>query len=261
MPRRVLLAIMASAPAAAARFALNPKRVGLFNLRPAKGATHNKHRYGRGDGGGRGGTSGRGHKGQNARSGSGKPKPGFEGGQTPIMRKFPKRGFINQFARTWAPLNLDRLQHWIDQGRIPESSRDRPLTIYHLLQSGCIHQPHDGVKILGDGAKDLKTSIHLSVARASKKAITAIESNGGSVVCEYQNPLAVIDAAVGRSDRLSAAPTRREDIEWYTEWSNRGYLSPNALKRFPRLGNDKRIVAIAQELNRHKEQRPRDRGL
>ncbi|CAE6495470.1 unnamed protein product [Rhizoctonia solani] len=70
--------------------------VGLDSLAPAKGSTHQRKRLGRGQGSGRGGTSGRGHKGQKARSGNGKPKAGFEGGQTPISRRFPKRGFFNQ---------------------------------------------------------------------------------------------------------------------------------------------------------------------
>ncbi|KZV91618.1 ribosomal protein L15 [Exidia glandulosa HHB12029] len=240
------------------RFKLNPRKVGLFNLSPAQGSVHNRHRFGRGDGGGRGGTSGRGHKGQNARSGNGKPSPGFEGGQTPIMRKFPKRGFINRNERTYAPLNLDRVQHWLDEGRIPQSSKTAPLTVHHFLHSKCIHNAFDGVKILADGAQFLKTPIHLSVARASKPAIRAIEKLGGSVVCEYQNALALRDTIKGRTDRLSAAPTRREDIEWYAQWKNRGYLHPQVIQQNPQLSD--RTKAIAKELNRFKTQRPEDRA-
>jgi len=105
-------------------------------------------RVGRGQGSGYGRTAGRGHKGQNARSGRG-PGIAFEGGQTPITKLFPKRGFINAYGKTYAPVNLDRIQHWIDQGRL-KCSPDEPITAKELLLSGCIHQVHDGVKILGD---------------------------------------------------------------------------------------------------------------
>ncbi|EJD53400.1 ribosomal protein L15 [Auricularia subglabra TFB-10046 SS5] len=243
----------------ASRLRLLPKKVGLFNLSPAQGSVHNRHRFGRGNGSGRGGTSGRGHKGQNARSGNGKPTPGFEGGQTPIMRKFPKRGFHNRNERTYAPLNLDRLQYWIDTGRLPPSTRENPLTVHHFVRSNCLHDAHDGVKILADGAQHLRTPIHVSVARASKPAIRAIEKLGGSVVCTYQNTLALQDAVKGRTDRLSAAPTRREDIQWYTLYKNRGYLNKTVLARNPQLGD--RVRAIAEELNRYRDpgQRPSDR--
>ncbi|KAF8682481.1 Protein tyrosine kinase [Rhizoctonia solani] len=198
--------------------------VGLDSLAPARGSTHQPKRLGRGQGSGRGGTSGRGHKGQKARSGNGKPKVGFEGGQTPISRRFPKRGFFNQTGKTWAPVNLERIQSWIDQGRLT-SSPAHPITARELLLSGCVHGVHDGVKLLGDGAEFLKTAIHIEPSRASQSAIKAVEALGGSVKCIYYNPLALRDLVKGRTDRKRAAPTRKSDIEWYSSWKNRGYMA------------------------------------
>ncbi|KDQ60568.1 hypothetical protein JAAARDRAFT_31535 [Jaapia argillacea MUCL 33604] len=206
--------------------------VHLFNLHPARNSQHSQKRVGRGRRSGHGKTSGRGHKGQKARSGNGKPRLQFEGGQTPIVKLFPKKGFVNQNAKVWAPVNLDRIQHWIDQGRLT-SSPDKPITARELLLSGCIHNAHDGVKVLGDGAEHLKTPIHINPSRASKSAVKAIEKLGGSVFCRYLNPLALRDNIKGRTDRLDAAPIRRKDIEWYTKWQNRGYLSEKAIQKNP----------------------------
>jgi large subunit ribosomal protein L15 len=110
-----------------------------------------------------------------------------------------------------------------------KSSPTEPITARELLLSGCIHQVHDGVKLLGDvrihtfapfspqptilqGAEYLKVPIHVEVARASKTAIRAVEKLGGSIVAKYYNALALRDAVHGRTDRKSAAPTRRPDI-------------------------------------------------
>ncbi|KAI9569110.1 ribosomal protein L15 [Boletus coccyginus] len=207
-------------------------RVSLSNLKPASGSLHNQKRVGRGQGSGYGGTSGRGHKGQKARSGNGKPKAGFEGGQTTILKKFPKRGFVNPNHKTYAAVNLDRLQHWIDQGRL-HSTPEKPITAKELLLSGCVHNVHDGIKLLGNGAEFLKAAVHITPSRASKSAIKAIEASGGTVFCQYYNSLALRDCIKGRTDRVSAAPTRRNDIIWYTQWRHRGYLSPEAVERMP----------------------------
>ncbi|KAF8636735.1 hypothetical protein AX17_003538 [Amanita inopinata Kibby_2008] len=185
-------------------------RITLANLNPAPGSQRNPKRVGRGQGSGHGGTAGRGSNGQKSRSGVGL-KPSFEGGQTPITKLFPKRGFVNQNAKTWAPVNLDRIQHWIDQGRL-SSSPDRPISARELLLSGCVHDVHDGIKILGNGSEHFKESIFITPSRASKGAIAAIERSGGKVVCVYHNPLALRDCIKGRNDRAPAAPTRRQDI-------------------------------------------------
>lgn len=125
-------------------------------------------------------------------------------------------------------MNLDRIQHWIDQGRLT-SSPEKPITARELLLSGCIHDVHDGIKVLGDvcipfyvyvslnktslqGLQDFHTPIYITPSRASKSAIKAIEDQGGKVVCKYYNDLALRDCVKGRTDRVEAAPTRREDI-------------------------------------------------
>ncbi|KAJ3866914.1 ribosomal protein L18e/L15P [Lentinula novae-zelandiae] len=204
-------------------------RISLANLSPARGSLHKQKRVGRGQGSNHGGTAGRGHNGQNSRSGAG-IKPGFEGGQTPITKLFPKRGFVNQNERVWAPVNLERIQHWINLGRL-SCSPANPITARELLLSGCVHDAHDGIKVLGDGAEFLTSKIYITPSRASKSAIRAIEDGGGQVVCKYYNPLALQDCVKGRTDRIAAAPTRRQDIMWYSKYQNRGFLSPDLLKK------------------------------
>ncbi|KAF9459332.1 ribosomal protein L18e/L15P [Collybia nuda] len=235
----------------ASRF--RPPRVTLANLKPAPGSQHNQKRVGRGQGSGYGGTAGRGANGQKSRSGPG-VRAGFEGGQTPITKLFPKRGFVNQNAKTWAPVNLERIQYWIDQGRLT-SSPENPITARELLLSGCVHDVHDGIKILGDGAQYFKTPIYITPSRASKSAIKAIEDNGGKVICKFYNPLALRDCVKGRTDRTSAAPTRREDIIWYGRYRNRGFISPGTLKS---LGNlpfvEERWKSLAIQLGAWKKQ-------
>ncbi|KAJ7632284.1 ribosomal protein L18e/L15P [Roridomyces roridus] len=200
---------------------MSSSRISLRNLKPLRAAQHN--------GLAMAGTAGRGANGQKSRSGPG-IKPGFEGGQTPITKLFPKRGFVNRNERVWAPVNLDRIQHWIDEGRL-SSSPEKPITARELLLSGCVHDVHDGIKILGDGSQYFKTPIYITPSRASKSAIQAIESHGGKVVCKYYNPLALRDCVKGRTDRIEAAPTRRDDIVWYSRLRNRGYLSPGTLQK------------------------------
>jgi len=226
-------------------------RVTLSNLSPAPKSQHSQKRLGRGQGSGHGGTSGRGHKGQKARAGNGKPKAGFEGGQTPITKRFPKRGFVNPNRKTYAPVNLERIQFWIEQGRL-HSSPTNPITARELLLSGCVHDVHDGIKLLADGASFLKTPIHITPSRASKSAIKAVEEKGGSVFCQYYNPLALRDCVKSNPDRVSAAPTRREDIMWYTDWRNRGYLSPEAIAQMPVV--QERWKELSKQLLKFKEQ-------
>ncbi|KAF8226226.1 ribosomal protein L15 [Tricholoma matsutake] len=229
------------------------RSVTLANLKPAPGSHHSQKRVGRGQASGYGRTAGRGSNGQKSRSGPG-IRPGFEGGQTPITKLFPKRGFINQNAKTWAPVNLDRIQHWIDQGRL-SSSPENPITARELLLSGCIHDVHDGIKILGDGSQHFKTPIYIIPSRVSKNAIKAIEARGGKVVCKYYNTLSLNDCIKGRIDRSSAAPTRREDIMWYGRYKNRGYISPATLAS---LGNlpfvEERWKRLATQLGAWKKQ-------
>ncbi|GAA5978707.1 hypothetical protein JCM5350_002490 [Sporobolomyces pararoseus] len=202
----------------------------LGNLAPAPGSTHNRKRIGRGIGSGRGGTSGRGHKGQGARSGNGKPKLHFAGGQTPITRAFPKRGFKNPSKQDLVPLNLERLQHWIDKGLIDPT---QPITMRELYETRCVHGVHDGVKILGDGAQYLTTpNLQIEASKASQTAIKAIEALNGTFVARYENRLtlrALIRPFSFFAKSLplpgKANPITRRDLLYYSNPKNRGYLA------------------------------------
>lgn len=140
------------------------------------GATKNRKRVGRGIGSGTGKTSGSGHKGQKARSGV--SINGFEGGQMPIHRRLPKRGFTNIFRKRYVEVNLGRLQTAIDAGKLDAS---KPVDSAALLGAGVISKPRDGVRILAKG--DLTTKkIEIHAAGASKAAIAAVEASGGKIV-------------------------------------------------------------------------------
>ncbi|MCO5555675.1 hypothetical protein L7F22_009220 [Adiantum nelumboides] len=186
-----------------------------------------RKRLGRGQGSGRGGTSTKGHKGQKARAGNGKPTPGFEGGQTPIMRRFPKRGFTNSFAKEYAPLSVGRIQEWIEQGRLDPT---QPITARELLESSCVHSCKDGIKLLADMTNKVRTPIHLIVSRASSTAINIIETAGGSVVCKYYTPttLQALIKPHKYFDRLpprDAVPINKRELLYYASKARRGYLA------------------------------------
>ncbi|KAL4934697.1 mitochondrial 54S ribosomal protein uL15m [Aspergillus undulatus] len=193
----------------------------LASLSDNPGAYNKRIRRGRGPASGKGKTSGRGHKGQGQH---GKVPAGFNGGQTPEIVVHGERGFVNIFAADLAPINLDRIQEWIDQGRIDPT---KPITVRELAQSKCIHKPKEGVKLLSRGVitpssltststtssapapaseephlelsqQDqqagkkqgqapfiLKQPIHIVVSRASASAIAAVEAAGGSVTTRF----------------------------------------------------------------------------
>jgi large subunit ribosomal protein L15 len=160
--------------------------VTLNSIRDNPGASKQGRRIGRGIGSGKGKTSGRGHKGQKARSGGG-PRAGFEGGQTPLRLRVPKRGFHNPFSREYQSLNLDRLQEWIDAKRL---NPERLITMKDLRDSGAVHRRiRDGIKLLGRGADSFKTPVQLQVSQVSRSAKNAIEATGGSVTTVYYNKL------------------------------------------------------------------------
>jgi large subunit ribosomal protein L15 len=147
----------------------------LSKLKPKKGARHAKKRVGRGPGSGHGKTAGRGEKGQKSRSGYSRML-GFEGGQMPLHRRLPKRGFTNIFASDFNEVNLGRLQEAFEAGKLDAG---KPVTVEALVEAGVCARARDGVKILGNG--ELKTKATFEVVRASKSAIAAIEKAGGSV--------------------------------------------------------------------------------
>jgi large subunit ribosomal protein L15 len=148
--------------------------VKLNLLADKAGATKVRKRVGRGIGSGKGKTAGRGHKGQKARTGV--TVKGFEGGQMPLHRRLPKRGFNNIFSTDYNELNLDRIQAAVDAGKIDPK---KPVTAAILKEAGIIRRVKSGVRILGRG--ELKAAVDFEVAGASKSATAAIEKAGGSV--------------------------------------------------------------------------------
>lgn len=138
------------------------------------GARQARKRVGRGIGSGFGKTAGRGHKGQKSRSGV--AIKGFEGGQMPLHRRLPKRGFNNISAKTFGVVNLDRVQTAIDDGKLDAK---KPVTSEALIGAGIARRTKDGVRLLGSG--ELKAKVTFQVQGASKNAIAAVEKAGGSV--------------------------------------------------------------------------------
>ena len=147
----------------------------LHTLTDNKGATRHRKRVGRGVGSGIGKTSGSGHKGQKARSGV--SIKGFEGGQMPIHRRLPKRGFVNVFRKRYVEVNIGNIQKSIDEGRIDAS---KPIDTAVLQSAGLVGKLKDGIRLLGNG--DVTAKINIHVAGASKSAISAVQKAGGSVV-------------------------------------------------------------------------------
>ena len=147
----------------------------LNTLSPAEGSTHAPKRVGRGIGSGLGKTCGRGHKGQKSRSG-GSVKPGFEGGQMPIYRRLPKRGFTNLFRKEFEPVNVGGIQKAIDDKKIDAK---KPITAEVLQAVGLVGKIKDGVRVLAKGK--ITAKIDIQVNGASKAAVAAIEAAGGKV--------------------------------------------------------------------------------
>ena len=141
----------------------------LSELRPAEGSKHSDNfRRGRGHGSGNGKTAGKGHKGQKARSGA--PRPGFEGGQMPLYRRIPKRGFTNRNSLEIVGINVDALNRF---------ENDAEVTVATLVEAGIIKNPRDGVKILGNGELTKKLTVKVNACSAGAKE--KIEALGGTV--------------------------------------------------------------------------------
>ena len=145
----------------------------LSNLAKPFGATKDKLRKGRGVGSGLGKTAGRGQKGQYARN---SVRREFEGGQTPLARRLPKRGFKNPFRLRFVPVNLDTVQAAIDNGKLDAK---KPVTAADMKAAGVVGSIRDGVRLLARG--ELKTKVTFEIAGASAAAIAAVEKAGGSV--------------------------------------------------------------------------------
>ena len=139
----------------------------LHELTPAPGSTKDVFRKGRGHGSGNGKTAGKGHKGQKARSGGG-IRPGFEGGQMPLQRRIPKRGFNNIFATKYTAINVEMLNKFEDGATVDQEA---------ILKAGIVKDAQDGIKILGRG--ELTKKLNVSVAAYSASAKQKIEEAGG----------------------------------------------------------------------------------
>ena len=141
----------------------------LHELQVVEGARHSRKRVGRGTGSGHGKTACKGHKGQNARSGGG-VRPGFEGGQTPLFKRLPKRGFTNVNHKEYAVVNVEDLNVF-ESGTV--------VTIENLQEKGLVKKVYDGVKVLGNGK--LEKNLTVKANKFSKTAEAAITSAGGTI--------------------------------------------------------------------------------
>ena len=178
----------------------------LNALRDRDGSTQSRKRVGRGIGSGRGKTCGSGHKGQKARSGV--SIKGFEGGQMPIHRRLPKRGFTNIFRKKYVEVNLSRIQSALDAGVLDKS---KPITAQVLVSSGVISKPKDGVRILGMGM--LKDKLEIHAVGASKSAQTAIEKAGGTLILPPASPPAKADPAKADPDKTETAKAKKGEAK------------------------------------------------
>ncbi|KAI4205658.1 MAG: hypothetical protein LQ348_001163 [Seirophora lacunosa] len=212
----------------------------LSALSDNPGAYHKRIRRGRGPSSGKGKTSGRGHKGQKQH---GKVPSGFNGGQTPDEVVHGSRGFENVFSLDMKPLNLDKVQSWVEQGRLDPS---KPITIRELAKSRCVASVKDGVKLLAKGSEKVTSPLNIIISRASASAIAAIEAAGGSVTTRYYTAQSIKRVVKGETDPIHSLqsriavqgqspstdypkrlpdPTSRKEIEYYRDPAHRGYLS------------------------------------
>jgi large subunit ribosomal protein L15 len=183
----------------------------LNQIRDKHGSRQAPKRVGRGIGSGLGKTSGKGGKGQTARTGV--ALNGFEGGQTPLYRRLPKRGFNNHdFAPRYQELNLDVLQWGIDEGKV---KTDAPITVASLVASGLLRRPFDGVRLLGRGSEEFKATVTVECAGASQSATAAIEKAGGKIVVLPRIRAGVVKDSEAKqakraAKRKAAEPAKKE---------------------------------------------------
>lgn len=200
----------------------------LSNLHPPLNSTKAFKRLGRGPSSGTGKTSGRGQKGQKAR---GTVKPWFEGGQTPIVKLFPKVGFKRVTALEIKPLNLNRIISFVESGRLTLKEGEvldmRKMKKYGLI-TGTLR---DGVKILANGKELLNFPLKIEATRASTEAIRAIEKAGGEFTARYFSKLSLrahLHPEYFLEKRgyvpLEARPVKRRDVHYYSRMDKRGYL-------------------------------------
>ena len=175
----------------------------LNELADIEGALHARKRVGRGQGSGLGKTAGRGMKGQKSRSGV--AIKGFEGGQMPIHRRLPKRGFKNIFAKKFNEVNLGRVQTAIDAKKLDGK---KPVTVEALVEAGVVRRVLDGVRLLGQG--EISAKVTFEVSGASKSAIAAVEKAGGSVnIIEFKQPSSKSAKSEGGAERTKAESEKK----------------------------------------------------
>lgn len=210
----------------------------LNMLQDNPGAVKKKRRIGRGIGSSKGKTSGRGHKGQRARSGGSIPIA-FEGGQTKFYKLVPKRGFKNKpHQAEMLSINVGTIQDYIDMGRLPQVAEGKVLTMRDLVSAGIATNSSikHGMKLLGNGKERLTSPIQIHISRASEGAIEAIETAGGEVTTVHYNRLALRallkpEKFVDRGLPKFARPPPKWQ-PYYTNWHrHRGYLSVQAQMR------------------------------
>jgi large subunit ribosomal protein L15 len=169
----------------------------LNELAPSPGSRQAPKRVGRGIGSGTGKTAGRGHKGQKARAGA--ATRAFEGGQMPIYRRLPKRGFHNPFRKVYVPVNLDRLQAAVDAGRLDPA---QPVNLQALREAGLVSKRRDGIRLLGRG--ELSAALTIEVDSASRAAIAAVEKAGGKLVLPAKTDAAAADQPAKKTRKAVA---------------------------------------------------------
>ncbi|RLV90387.1 54S ribosomal protein L10 mitochondrial [Spathaspora sp. JA1] len=220
----------------------------LGSLQPAEGSTHYERRVGRGASSGRGKTSGRGHKGQKAR---GSVPVWMEGGQTPYFKRFPMTGFRRAHRRIFHELNLDRIQNFWDNGRIPLNEGET-LTIKVMRDSGLITgNLKDGVKILANGKEDYSVPLSIEASKASDSAIKIIEGLNQTFTAKFFNKLALKshvdpDYFLLRKGYLplQARPTHKRDIAYYSNPDKRGYLLKDRSLLLDHVGGARNVRAV-----------------
>jgi len=174
----------------------------LNEIKDNAGATKNRTRVGRGIGSGKGKTCGSGQKGQKSRTGV--AIKGFEGGQMPLYRRLPKRGFNNPNAREFAEINLGKLQEAVDSKKIDVK---KPVTEQTLVEGGVITHLRDGVRILGNG--ELKAKLDITVTGASKGAVAGIEKAGGKITTTAVKKRTVADKRAAKAEKKAAATVKK----------------------------------------------------
>lgn len=156
----------------------------------------------------------------------------------------------NRFAKEYVTLNIERIQEWIDLGRLDPS---KPITTKELFESRCIHSYGDGIKLLARNSAVLQSPIHIIVSKASQTAIEQIERKGGSILCKYYTPntlraLVKPHKYEGKVLPRDANPISKKELIWYSNVANRGYLANlTPEKRSPKVDQEEVIDAALEE--------------